>query len=135
MASFLTLPYLLILGAALLFINTPNVGVCNCSMFCCTLLYFPSSFAIILMGKRELVALLSLYSWCLMIVVWFFLAVQWVCLQFVIVVFPDQTHLLFLYCYSFLFACFCKCILCLHLSVIAFVFQVFLNFIIMTQII
>ena len=31
--------------------------VCNCSMFCCTLLYVPSSFAIILMGKRELVAL------------------------------------------------------------------------------
>ena len=36
--------------------------VCNCSMFCCTLLYVPSSFAIILMGKTELVALLSLPS-------------------------------------------------------------------------
>ena len=33
-------------------------------MFYCTLLYVPSSFAIILMGKRELVALLSLSSWC-----------------------------------------------------------------------
>ena len=65
-------------------------------MFCCTLLYVPSSFAIILMGKRELVALLSLSSWCLVIVVWLFLAVPWVCLQFVIVVFPDHTHLLFL---------------------------------------
>ena len=42
----------------LLFIVTPIVGVCNCSMFCCTLLYVPSSFAIILMGKRELVACL-----------------------------------------------------------------------------
>ena len=52
----------------------------------------PSSFAIILMGKRELVALLSLSSWCLVIVVWLFLAVPWVCLQFVIVVFPDHTH-------------------------------------------
>ena len=31
-----------------------------------------------------------------MIVVWRFLAVPWVCLQFVIVVFPDHTHLLFL---------------------------------------
>ena len=61
----------------------------------CTLLYVPSSFAIILMGKRELVALLSLSSWCLVIVVWLFLAVPWVCLQFVIVVFPDYTHLLF----------------------------------------
>ena len=29
-------------------------------MFCCALLYVHSSFAIILMGKRELVALLSL---------------------------------------------------------------------------
>ena len=65
-------------------------------MFWCTLLYVPSSFAIILMGKRELVALLSLSSCCLVIVVWLLLAVLWVCLQFVIVVFPDHTHLLFL---------------------------------------
>ena len=43
-----------------------------------------------------MVALLSLSSWCLMIVVWLFLAVQWVCLQFVIVIFPDHTHILFL---------------------------------------
>ena len=56
----------------------------------------PSSLAITLTGKRELVALLSLSSWCLVIVVWLFLAVSWVCLQFVIVVFPDHTHLLFL---------------------------------------
>ena len=47
-------------------------------------------------GKTGLVALLSLSSWCLVIVVWLFLAVPWVCLQFVIVVFPDHTHLLFL---------------------------------------
>ena len=79
----------------MLFIVTPFVGTCNCTMFCCTLLYVPSSFAIILMGKRELVALLSLSSWCLEIVVWLFLAVPRVCLQFVIVVFPDHTHLLF----------------------------------------
>ena len=43
------------------------------------------------MGKKELVALLSLSSWCLLIVVWLFFAVPWVCLQFVIVVFPDHT--------------------------------------------
>ena len=79
----------------LLFIVTPIVVDCNCSMCCCTLLYVPSSFAIILMGKKELVALLSLSSWCLEIVVWLFLAVSWVCLQFVIVVFPDYTYLLF----------------------------------------
>ena len=80
----------------LLFIVTPIVVICNCSMFCCMLLYAPSSFAIILVGKRELVALLSLSSWFLVIVVWLFLAVPWVCLQFVIMVFPDHTHLLFL---------------------------------------
>ena len=61
-------------------------------MLCCMLLYTPSSFAIILMGKRELVALLSLSSWFLVIVVWLFLAVPMVCLQFVIVVFPDHTY-------------------------------------------
>ena len=48
------------------------------------------------MGKRELVAMLSLSSWCLMIVVWLFLAVPWVCLQFLIVVFPNHTPSLFL---------------------------------------
>ena len=79
----------------LLSIVTPIAGVCNCSLFCCTLLYVPSSFAIILLGKRELVTLLSLSSWCLVIVVWLFLAEPRVCLQFVIVVFPDHTHLLF----------------------------------------
>ena len=52
--------------------------------------------AIVLMGKRELVALLSLSSWCLVIVVWIFLAMPWVCLQFLIVVFPDHTRVLFL---------------------------------------
>ena len=45
-----------------LFIVTPIVGVFNCSMFCCTLLYVHSSIAIILMGKRELIALLNLSS-------------------------------------------------------------------------
>ena len=65
-------------------------------MFCCALLYVHSSFAIIMMGKRELVALQSLYSWCLVRIVWFSLAMSWVCLQFVIVVFSDHTHLLFL---------------------------------------
>ena len=73
------------------------MGVCNFSiMFCCTLLYVHFSFAIIFKGKRGLVALLSLSSWCLVIVVWLFLAVPRVCLYFVIVVFPDHTYLLFL---------------------------------------
>ena len=72
------------------------MGVCNCSTFCCTLLYVHSSIAIILMGKRELIALLNLSSWCLVMVERLFLAVPQGCLQFVIVVFPDHTHLLFL---------------------------------------
>ena len=73
------------------------MGVCNCSMFCCTLLYVHSSIAIILMGKRELIALLNLSSWCLVMVERLFLVVPRGCLQFVIVVFPDHTHLLFYY--------------------------------------
>ena len=68
--------------------------VCICSMFCCTLLYAHSSIAIILMGKRELIALLNVSSWCLVVVERLF-AVPRGCLQFVIVVFPDHTHLLF----------------------------------------
>ena len=74
------------------------MGVCKFSMFCGSLLYAHSSFAIILMRKRELAALHGLSSWCLLVVVWPFLAVPWVCLQFVNVVFPDHTHLLFLLC-------------------------------------
>ena len=49
------------------------------------------------MGKRELIALLNLSSWCLVMVERLFLAVPPGCLQFVIVVFPDHTHLLFLH--------------------------------------
>ena len=73
------------------------MGVCNCSMFCYMLLYVHSSIAIILMGKRELVALLDLSSLCLVMAEWLFFAVPWGWLRFVIVVFTDHTHLLFLY--------------------------------------
>ena len=58
-----------------LFIVTPIVGFCNCSMFCCTLLYVHSRIAIILVRKRELVVLLNLSSWFRMMVEWLFLAV------------------------------------------------------------
>ena len=71
-------------------------GSLNCCILCCVLLYVHSSFAIILMGKRELVALLGLSFWCLVMAVWPFLTVPWVCLRFVIVVFPNHTLLLFL---------------------------------------
>ena len=43
------------------------------------------------MGRREQVDWLSLSSWCLGIVVWLFLAVPWVCLEFLIGVFTDHT--------------------------------------------
>ena len=66
-------------------------------MSCCMLLNVHSSIAIILMGKKELVALLNLSPWCLVMVQRLFLAVPWGCLRFVIVVFPDHTHLLFLF--------------------------------------
>ena len=52
------------------------------------------------MGKRELVALLNLSSWCLVMVERLFLAVPLGCLRFVIVVFPDHTH--YFYCYHIL---------------------------------
>ena len=70
--------------------------VCDCSMFCCTLLCVHSSIAVVLMGRGELIALLGLSSWCLVVVGRLFLAVPRGCLQFVIVVFPVHTHLLFL---------------------------------------
>ena len=73
------------------------MGVSNFSMFCCTLLYVHSSIAIILMGKGKLIVLLNLSSWCLVVVERLFFAVPRGCLQFVIVVLPDHTHLLFLY--------------------------------------
>ena len=44
------------------------------------------------MGKRELVALINLSSWCLMMAERLFLPVPQGCLRFVIVVFPDHTH-------------------------------------------
>ena len=96
-------------AVVLLLLTFCFVGVCNCSMFCCTLLYVHSSIAIILMGKRELVAVLNLSSWCLVMVEWLFLTVPWGCLRFVIVVFPDHTHLLFLYDGAFIHSNNCTC--------------------------
>ena len=77
--------------------NNPSSGDINSSNLSCDMLrlYVHSSIAIILMGKRELVALLNLSSWCLVMVEWLFLPVPWGCLRFVIVVFSDHTHLLF----------------------------------------
>ena len=72
------------------------VGVLCLSLFCCALLCVHSSFAIILKRKRKLVALLLSYRCIVTInVLWPFLTVPWVGLQYVIVVFPDHTHLLY----------------------------------------
>ena len=73
------------------------VGVLCLSLFCYALLCVHSSFAIIMKRKRKLVALLLLsYRFIVTInVMWLFLTVPWVGLQYAIVVFPDHTHLLF----------------------------------------
>ena len=73
------------------------VGVLCLSLFCYALLCVHSSFAIILKRKRKLVALLLLSCRCIVTinVLWLFLTVLWVGLQYVIVVFPDHTHLPF----------------------------------------
>ena len=64
------------------------------SVFCCALLCVRSGVAVVLIGEGGLVALLGLSSWCLVVVERLFLAVPQGCLQFLIVVFPDHTHLL-----------------------------------------
>ena len=72
------------------------------AVLCCSLAIVRSlplpgcGIAIFLMGKRELVALLNLSSWCLVMVERLILAVPRGCLRFVIVVFPDHTPLLFM---------------------------------------
>ena len=50
--------------------------------------------------ERELLALLCLSAWSRVIVVWLFLTMPRVCLQFEIVVFPDQTHYFCMVCAS-----------------------------------
>ena len=67
--------------------------MCGCVLCLVLVVLFnnlcPSSFAILVMGKRELVALLKRSS-CLVTfrVLWLFTAVPWVGLRCVIVVFP-----------------------------------------------
>ena len=73
------------------------MGVLCLSLFCYALLCVPFSFAIILKRKRKLVALLLLSYRCIVTInaLWLFLTVSWAGLQYVIVVFPDHTHLYF----------------------------------------
>ena len=69
------------------------VGILCLTLFCYALLCVHSSFETILKRKRKLVAFLLLSYRCIVTinVLWLFL----VGLQYVIVVFPDHTHLLF----------------------------------------
>ena len=73
------------------------MGVLCLSLFCYALLCVHYSFAIILKRKRKLVVLLLMPYRCIVTIniLWLFLMVPWVGLQYVIVVFPDHTHLLF----------------------------------------
>ena len=72
------------------------LGFCVRSLFCCAGLCVLSSFTMISLGKRELVALLVLSSWCHVAVIGIcpFFNVSWVGLQRVIVAFPGHSHLL-----------------------------------------
>ena len=73
------------------------VGVLCLSLLRNALLCVHSSVAIIFKRKRKLVALLLLSYRCIVTinVLWLFLAMPWVGLHCVVVVFPDHTHLLF----------------------------------------
>ena len=69
------------------------MGVCNC--LCFVVHYFVCILVLHYLNGEERAgcfALLCLSSGCLVIVVWLFLTMPWVCLQFVILVFPDHTH-------------------------------------------
>ena len=75
--------------------NKQSVLLCIC-LFRYALLCVHSSFAIILKRKRKLLALLLLTYRCFVTnnVQWLCLTMSWVCLQYLIVIFPDHTHLL-----------------------------------------
>ena len=77
------------------FIVTPIVGVCNYSMFCCTLLYVHSSFKIILVRKREKADCFALFVFLVSCDCGVVLPRGAMSLHFVIVEFYDHTHLLF----------------------------------------
>ena len=89
------------------------VGVMCLSLFCYALLCALFSFAIILKRKRKLVALLLLSYRCIVAinVLWLFLTVLWVGLRYVIVVFPDHTHLLYAFSKISFFSLFSKSVI------------------------
>ena len=80
-------------SALVYFLMLGSCSSSRCHGLVCSLLLW--HFLVILTS-----VLLNLSPWCLMVVQRLFLAVPRGCLQFVIVVFPDHTHLLF--CPSFI---------------------------------
>ena len=76
-----------------------QLGHCgqNCASLRGTCLIFAMVWCPFLAALCLKVALLILSSWCLVMVGRLFLAVPQGCLRYVIVVFPDHTHLLFLW--------------------------------------
>ena len=81
------------------------VGVLCLSLFCYALLCVHSSFAIILKRKEKAGCFAIIVYKCSVTinVLWLFLAVSWVGLQYVIVVFPDYTHLFLNITYIFFY--------------------------------
>ena len=79
----------------------PLCGGCFGSFFCGVVLNVLSSFAIILMRKRELVASIVVVLSCEWLCSLYFLAVWWIeSIWSVIVACPGHTHLYFFYIYS-----------------------------------
>ena len=74
------------------------VGILCLSLFCYAILCVHSSFAITLKRKRKLVASLLLSNRFIVAMnsLWLFLMLPWIGLQWVILVFPDHTHLFFI---------------------------------------
>ena len=72
------------------------------SLFCYALLCVLHSFAIIL-DEEERAGCFALIDFCLVTVLWLFLAMPPVCLQCVIVVYPDHTRLLFAFYFYVLY--------------------------------
>ena len=73
------------------------MGFCSCSMFCCALLCVHSSFAIISIGKRERAGCFALFVFLVSRVCCVALPHDASGLSAVYVVFPDYTHLFFLF--------------------------------------
>ena len=104
------------------------MGFCSCSVFCSALLCVHSGFTIILMGREELAALVSLSSCVSWLLCCSSSRYHGVCLQFVILVFPGHTHYIKCASFAFNFLCYSYQTFYLSLSRISFFHvYIFLN--------